>query len=163
MNGSPRAGALLGLAACLSVAFVAVQAAAQPDPAALMKADRAFSDAAAKGLEEFGKFVAEEVSTLRPDVPIITGKKAFSERWAPLLTDPNMSIRWEPVTAAISDAGDLGYTVGTYEVRRREPEGLRVVATGKYVTIWKLQGDGSFKVVFDSGVQDAPPEAAKKP
>jgi len=27
---------------------------------------------------------------------------------------------------------------------------------GEYVTIWKQQSDGSWNVVFDSGVQDAP-------
>lgn len=66
-----------------------------------------------------------------------------------------MSIRWQPLDAAISSSGDLGYTIGAYEIVR-SGENAGVVTTGKYVTIWKKQADGSWKVIFDSGVPDTP-------
>jgi ketosteroid isomerase-like protein len=116
----------------------------------LLDADRAFAAATEKGrLEGFSSFLAEDTATLRPDLPVIRGRKAVAERWAALLSNPAMSIRWQPLDATISSSGDLGYTIGAYEIVR-SGENAGVVATGKYVTIWKKQADGSWKVIFDS-------------
>ncbi len=131
---------------------------------ALMKTDQAFNDATAvRGLEGFRSFLAEDVATLRPDKPVITGKDAVAELWRPLLTNPALAIRWQPLRAAISNGGDLGYTIGSYEITRSDEQGKRAAGTGKYVTIWRKQRDGSWKVVFDSGVPDSPPQPAAKP
>lgn len=140
----------------LAILSAALGFAATPDPSVLLDADRAFAEATAKGrLEGFSSFLAEDTATLRPDLPVIRGRKAVAERWAPLLNNPAMSIRWQPLDATISSSGDLGYTIGAYEIVR-SGEGAGVVGTGKYVTIWKKQADGSWKVIFDSGVPDTP-------
>lgn len=146
--------ARLGLLALLLMTILAAA-----DPSALMTADRAFVQATAdKRLEGFRSFLAEDAATLRPDVPIIKGRDAVAGRWAPLLNDPAIAITWEPSLAAISDSGDLGYTAGSYEITRQDEKGKRIVGSGKYITIWKKQRDGSWKVVFDSGVPDTPPK-----
>ena len=131
------------------------------DSSTLLKADEAFDAATAEeGLKGFSSFLADDVVTLRPDKPIIAGKEAMTALWTSLLTNPNLMIRWKPVKASVSASGDLGYTVGSYEISRKDEQGTHVVATGKYVTIWKKQGDGSWKVAFDSGVEDtAAPKA----
>ena len=132
---------------------------APADVAALLKADQDFNDdTVARGLKGFLSFLADDVATLRPDRPVLTGKKALAEAWTPLLTNPALAIRWRPLTSSISAGGDLGYTVGSYEIARSDEQGQRVVSTGKYVTIWRRQADGSWKVAFDSGVPDSPPK-----
>jgi ketosteroid isomerase-like protein len=132
---------------------------ATADVSALLIADQAFSDAtAARGLEGFLSFMADDVATLRPDQPVLTGKKALADTWTPLLTNPALSIRWKPLTGSISVGGDLGYTIGSYEITRSDDQGRRVTSTGKYVTIWRRQADGAWKVAFDSGVPDSPPK-----
>ena len=129
------------------------------DVLALLTADQAFNDAtAARGLEGFLSFLADDVATLRPDRPVLTGKKALAEAWSPLLTNPVLSIRWKPLTGSISTGGDLGYTIGGYEITRSDDQGKRITGTGKYLTIWRRQADGSWKVAFDSGVPDSPPK-----
>ncbi len=129
---------------------------------ALLKADTDFAAATAgKRLEGFGSFLAEDAATLRPDKPVISGRDAFLAAWTSLLTNHALSIKWKPLTASISSAGDLGFTVGAYEITRTDEKGKQIVATGKYVTIWRKQHDGSWKVVFDTGVTDTPPEAPK--
>jgi ketosteroid isomerase-like protein len=128
------------------------------DIAGLLEADQAFDRATAtKGLEGFASFIADDVSTLRPDKPVITGKSAMVDLWTPLLHNPALSIRWKPLSASASTGGDLGYTVGSYEITQTDDKGKTVAATGKYVTIWRKQADGSWKVVFDSGVADTAP------
>ncbi len=148
-------------AAVVMVASHSVRAREKADASVLSKADIAFARATAEsGMEGFLSFVADDAATIWPDAPVIAGKKAFGEHWAPLLNDPARSIRWEPIMARISEEGDLGYTVGWSEITRTDAEGKRAVRTGKYVTIWRRQPDGSWKVVFDSGVQDAAPQPA---
>lgn len=59
----------------------------------------------------------------------------------------------------ISEDGTLGFTVGHYMGTQTENGSAQAVASGKYVTIWAKQADGSWKVVFDSGVGDTKPSA----
>jgi ketosteroid isomerase-like protein len=70
---------------------------------------------------------------------------------APLFSR-GMQIEWTPVASGLSPAGDLGYTIGTSRFTEPGAGGSRVeAARGSYVTIWRRQGDGSWKVVFDTG------------
>lgn len=136
---------------------------ARPDPAALLKADRAFAQATAeRRLEGFASFLEEDVTTIRPNSPVLKGKIALVDRWSGILQDPTSSISWKPLRAVISSSGDLGFTVGSYEVTKDSGQGRQAAGSGKYVTIWRKQPDGAWKVTFDSGVQDTPP-AAKAP
>jgi ketosteroid isomerase-like protein len=64
------------------------------------------------------------------------------------------TLTWKPTQAAASRSGDLGYTWGRYEYRDHSADGKAVVETGNYVTIWKRQSDGSWKVVLDGGTPD---------
>ncbi len=129
------------------------------NPQQLRDADLAFARATAeRGLEGFRSFLAEDVMTIRPDIPVVKGAGAVAERWAPLLNDRSQSITWQPVEAVISPAGDMGFTVGTYEIRRSGGGASGAVRTGKYVTIWKREAGGRWRVAYDSGVQDAAPD-----
>ncbi len=143
--------ALVTLAACASRPDL--QAAKE----AMLRADREFSRVTGeRGLEGFTSFLADDVATLRPDSPILKGKQAMAARWAPLLNDPTVRIEWHPLMAEVAASGDFGYTVGTYRITRGNSESPgSTVGSGKYVTIWRRQADGSWKVAFDSGVEDS--------
>lgn len=130
---------------------------------ALLAADRAFDAATAdKKMDGFSSFLADNVSTLRADQPVLRGKAAMQNAWKPLLENQSISLRWQPISADISKSRDLGYTVGSYTVTRTDEKGASIVGTGKYLTIWRLQSDGSWKVEFDTGVPDTDPAAAKQ-
>jgi ketosteroid isomerase-like protein len=75
--------------------------------------------------------------------------------------DPARTLAWQPLLVEVSKSGDLGYSIGSYEARKTDASGTHVVGTGKYMTVWRRQKDGSWKVVFDSGVQDQPAQAPK--
>ena len=47
--------------------------------------------------------------------------------------------------------GDLGYTVGTWERRAAPGGGQTAVTRGNYLTVWKKQADGAWRVSFDTG------------
>jgi ketosteroid isomerase-like protein len=52
--------------------------------------------------------------------------------------------------------------VGSYTVTRTDEKGASIAGTGKYLTLWRLQSDGSWKVEFDTGVPDTDPATAKQ-
>jgi quercetin dioxygenase-like cupin family protein len=68
---------------------------------------------------------------------------------------PGFSLRWTPVKADVSAAGDVGYTVGTYEASMNG-----ATEKGKYVVVWKKQPDGTWKAaedIFNADATGAPP------
>jgi ketosteroid isomerase-like protein len=50
-----------------------------------------------------------------------------------------------PVDAYVSPAGDLGYTVGQFETFTSSSDGIPLVASGRYVNVWRRDVDGNWK------------------
>jgi ketosteroid isomerase-like protein len=139
-----------------------------PDPAAvrasLIAADEAFAAAtAAQGLEGWMAAFDSAGIQMEPDVPFTPGVAAIRAAMAPAFADSTWHLTWQPTMAFASASGDLGYTLGTWESRRYTDAGAGQIATGKYVTIWRKQSDGSWKVVFDGGNPDTKPIIAGLP
>jgi ketosteroid isomerase-like protein len=123
---------------------------------ALMAADRAFAqDTADRGLDGWVDAFAEDGVELPEGEPLAEGKEAVRAVMVRLLTDPTNKLRWEPDSASVSAAGDLGYTLGHAVVSKVGPAGGElVIAKLKYVTVWKRQLDGKWKVAVDVGTGD---------
>jgi ketosteroid isomerase-like protein len=150
------------VAVALAVCAVAVWSGEEDAREAIRKTDLAFSKATGeRRLDGFRDFIAEDVAAIRPNQPIVRGKKAFVESWAHNVEDPSRTLVWQPLLVEVSKSGDLGYSIGSFEVQKRDAHGMQVVGTGKYMTVWRKQTDGSWKVVFDSGVQDQPAQPPK--
>ncbi len=128
--------------------------------AALRQADIEFAKAtAARSVEGWVSYFAEDGSMFPANAPIVTGKEAIRALMAPAFANPSFSLSWQPTRAEVSTAGDLGYTVGTFVRTVNDPEGKPLIQRGKYVTIWKKSADGNWKVVADIGNLDQPPPA----
>ena len=102
-----------------------------------------------KGSNGYMSYYAEDAVELPNNVPAIQGKTNIAQTMG-FLDDKNNRLTWKPEGADISVSGDLGYTYGTYEFTSPGKDGLQTVY-GKYASIWKLQKDGSWKVVLDMG------------
>lgn len=114
----------------------------------LMKLDLEFGVAAAtKGFEGWMSFFAEDASIFPEGGPIITGVEKIRAYYEETGFDPK-SLSWKPVKAEVSSSGDMGYTIGYWEI---STTGTDVSANGKYLTVWKKQLDGTWKVVADIG------------
>jgi ketosteroid isomerase-like protein len=109
-----------------------------PNPREVMEADRAF----AKATGQRG---------------YVDGRDVIRELMVPAFADTTTALRWEPDTAVVAVAGDLAYTLGHWESVVRTVTGDSVVARGNYVTLWRRQSDGSWKVALDIGNQAATP------
>lgn len=76
---------------------------------------------------------------------VVQGHDAIKADIAQLLG--GASLTWTPVTSRMGASGEIGFTVGTFAVVVQK----KVAARGSYVTVWRKQPDGSWKVQSDAG------------
>lgn len=148
------------LAAVLSVLALNVRA-ADPDPGrkALLDVDREFARVTAeKGLDGWLSYFAADAAIFPPNAPIVRGLPAIREFYGRTGFSP-VGLSWTPLGADLAASGDLGYTFGTWRYTASS-EGKTVTRTGKYLTVWKKQSDGSWKLTADIGSPDTPRPAA---
>ena len=120
-----------------------------PDPAVLMDADRQFAaDVAEGGAEAWADWFAEDGAMIQAGAGEIRGRTAIREAVG-YLDQPGVALRWEPTRAEIAASGDLGWTTGSYTFRSGPDE--PVSGRGRYVSIWRKELDGGWKVVMDLG------------
>ena len=79
-----------------------------------------------------------------------SGQDGIRAQMLPLFADSLFSITWDPNFSEVADSGDLGYTIGTYQMTASADEGVRTFK-GSYLTVWRRDADGSWKVEADIG------------
>lgn len=137
---------LLSSMVIFSIALADSQNSSAVANSVLMEADIAWSASVQKeDKAEFFATILEDAVLMAPHKPIGYGRDEFGG----LLKLPGVVLNWEPVSAEVSNSGDLGYTFGVYELKFDGPEGEPVVDNGKYITVWKKQDDGLWKVAAD--------------
>jgi len=114
--------------------------------------------AAEKGSPGYMSYYADDAVEIPNGAPLISGKIEIASGMG-FLDDKNNSLTWTPMGGDISSSGDLGYTYGTYKFRSKDKQGKPHVEYGKYTSIWKLQKDGSWKVVLDMGNASPAPKS----
>ena len=114
---------------------------------------------AAKELEKSVSFLASDGSVLAPNAPIATGREAVRQLFTGFFALPDLSIEWRPAKVEVALSGEMGYSTGTYEMSFKDAGGKVVPDHGKYVTVWKKQTDGSWKVMLDIFNSDLPAAA----
>ena len=116
------------------------------DPAdVLLAADRAFfEDTRKNGLESWLGWFAEDVVVVPPNGPLVVGSGAIRRHYEGQRFPPP-GFAWEPGTASISTAGDLGWTIGHWG---SDASGT-AVWSGKYMTVWRKNPGGAWRVVID--------------
>lgn len=114
----------------------------------------------------FAEYFAQE-SVIFTDKWITNGKEfSKNSKSAPIV------LKWEPEYMDIAESRDFGISTGPWEVQEYRPNTLPL-ATGYFLTVWKKQTDGEWKVILDGGsetpVADGPkhtfafPAGADKP
>jgi ketosteroid isomerase-like protein len=114
----------------------------------LMEADAAFARAAEDlgAADAFHNYLSADALLLLPGEMPIKGNDAIKVH---LLVNPPGVFVFRLREADASEEGSLGFTWGTYECRPTEPQTSRN-RFGKYLTIWKKQPDGSWKIQVHS-------------
>jgi len=74
----------------------------------------------------------------------LRGAEAVKKAWAPFFEDEAAPFSWRPEVVSVLDSGSLGLSSGPV----LDPEGNRI---GTFNSIWRLNPDGAWKIVFDRG------------
>jgi ketosteroid isomerase-like protein len=136
-----------------------VSAAPKPTVDTLKQLEGEFMKAALeRGSKGYMSYYAEDSVEVPNGAPLISGKANIAQGMG-FLDDKNNQLIWTPVGGDISASGDLGYTYGNFEFHSKNKEGQPVIEYGKYTSIWKLQKDGSWKVVLDMGNSSPHPKS----
>ena len=126
-----------------------------------LRAIRATEDAA---IQAFGKRDAGlSASMYAPDATLMLTNAAaikgadIGPLLREMMADPNFAMTFNTAKVEATRSGELGYTRGTYTMTMTDPKSRKVVReSGKYLTVYAKQADGSWKIVDDINNPDAP-------
>jgi ketosteroid isomerase-like protein len=116
-------------------------------------AERGFAATMARrDFSAFPSFISEEAIFLGNDAnaPVLRGRRAIADAWKPLFDAAQPPFSWEPDLVQVVDSGTLALTSGPV----RNPKGE---VTGRFNSVWRLEPDGRWRVVFDRGSSVCPP------
>jgi ketosteroid isomerase-like protein len=131
---------------------------------ALLAADAAWMKVyVAKDLDKSVAFFDDEGSMLPPNAPIATGKDALTKLIGSAFAFPDYKLRWHANKVGVARSGELGYTSGTYDFSFKDASGKTISDKGKYLTVWKKESDGAWKVLLDTFNSDLPPVSMSPP
>ena len=125
---------------------------------AIMAADKAWSETTGD-LEAMMSFVAGDARFLPPDAPQANGRTEIEQNMSAMMAIPGFVLNWSANFSDVSDSGDLGYSIGTFEMTVDGPDGTPITRKGKYTTVWKKGDDGKWKVAADMFNFDSPPRS----
>jgi uncharacterized protein (TIGR02246 family) len=118
---------------------------------------------AAKDFEKSVSNYADDASLLMPNAPVVNGKDAIRGALKPVFDDANFALAFQASRVEVARSGDLGYAQGSYTMTISGPKGKKPVTDkGKYLTAYKKQADGTWKVVADMINSDMPMPAPGK-
>lgn len=130
-----------------------------PGALTLLELDGRFSQAVATGGgATFAQWFAEDAVTLSNGKPPVQGRGniAATATWTPA----DYQLSWSPQGASMGPSNDMGYTWGHYEGHARDTHGETVTTAGRYITIWRKQADGQWKIALEASADDAPAAGA---
>jgi uncharacterized protein (TIGR02246 family) len=152
---------ILTLAALFTLTFTVAcsnQPAQAPTPPDTRKADEAAIRAAsadwskaaqAKDLDKAVSFYAEDGIYFADKGAMVKGRNSISLVWKGLLAQPGPGLSFSASYVEVARSGDMAYEYGTYSIVTEVKKGKPTTEKGKYVTVWKKQKDGSWKVAID--------------
>lgn len=97
----------------------------------------------------FLAFLADSGIVFRPGP--VNGRKTWNER-----EENGFDLIWEPTFAAVSRSADFGYDTGPAKWRANKKEN-EFSGYGDFVSIWRKEPDGAWKVHLDCGIEHAKP------
>ena len=126
----------------------------------LLQADRGFNLAIhAKLADGLGSYLAD--NAVVPSTPPLAGKQAIVAFYRKVFADPDFSISSSTIKAEVFAGGKMGYTVGGFVSKFKNRSGQLMEQEGTYITVWKKQEDGSWKIIEHTGGESGPPHPAK--
>ncbi len=113
--------------------------------------EKAFAKTMAdRDLKAFGTYVSKETLFFGGKGPL-RGRDTVVEVWTRFFEGPAAPFSWEPETVEVLDSGTLALSSGPVH----DPDGKLI---NTFSSIWRLEKDGRWRVIFDKGCPVCEPE-----
>lgn len=110
----------------------------------VVQAERAFAASMARrDFEAFTVFLSREAVFMSPAGPQ-RGKDAVAQAWRGYFDTPAAPFSWEPDEVEVLASGTLAFSSGPV----KDAAGRQI---GRFNSVWRLEGPGTWRVVFDRG------------
>lgn len=96
-----------------------------------------------RDIEAFLTFISPEAVFFAGDRPL-RGRDAIAGAWAPFFEGATAPFSWAPDVVEVLESGSLALSSGPVD----DPDGNEI---GRFHTVWRLDADGRWRVVFDKG------------
>jgi ketosteroid isomerase-like protein len=116
----------------------------------------------AQDQESFSSFVDPDARFVGGRVD--RGREAVTKAWAVFFTGDLPSIKWRPQIIEVLETGELALSRGLYRVIDKDESGEVRESWGTFNSVWRLNADGEWLVVFDAGSpsHESPPDEQRK-
>jgi len=108
-----------------------------------------FSAVASRGdAAAIAALYTDDAVVLAPNAEMVRGKQAIKGLFDGMIQQmgaPQLTLR----TIQVDEVGDMANEIGEYTLKFQPAGGEPVTDIGKYVVIWKRQGDDSWKLHID--------------
>jgi uncharacterized protein (TIGR02246 family) len=151
--------------AAASASAVAASAPVAADPAQVRSAIDAANQQAVTGMLANDPVAAtanysDDAVAMHPGMAAMRGRAAIQEGIKGMMGSMSVTAA-KFTTEDVMVSGDVAVEMGTYAMTLQPKGGKAMDDKGKYLTIWKRQGDGSWKIVRDINNSDAAPGGAQ--
>lgn len=99
---------------------------------------------AKRDYQAFASFIADDAVFFDRENTAFRGKQAVVDSWKGLYEKPAAPFSWRSESVEVSDSGTLAHSSGPVINQKGE-------RVGTFNSVWRRDGDGSWKVVFDKG------------
>ncbi len=125
---------------------------------AVRAADRALAKAGCidRNLDAFVASWEPSGSVMMANAPVAKGRDAVRAAFAPFFALPGSHCDWEPTRVEVARSGELAYSTGAYSNGYRDPQGKAVEDRGGYLTVWRREAGGPWRVAFDTAASALP-------
>lgn len=125
---------------------------------AVQEVDRELSRSSeSRNIDAFSALLDTDTVFVSEAGPPARGRQAVRVKWALFFDPAGPSLTWEPYEGEVSSQGDLGYTRGKFLFQGKDGSGQAVTERGEYLSIWRKQEDGTWRLVVDSSLPAADP------
>jgi len=102
-----------------------------------------------RDIQAFRSFIDADARFVSNEV--LRGVDAIAEAWALFFTEPGPTIKWRPEVVEVLENGTLALSRGPFRVVSQDTDGNVVENWGTFNSIWRVNDDGQWRVVFDAG------------
>ena len=124
-----------------------------------IQADQAqwLTDFNSRDLNKIVSHFAASAIVIDRGVPPAKGPEEAKKLYKDAVADPARSLQFSPLQIEVAKSGEIAYVYGSYSAVNTVP-GTKKAAEdkGSYVSVYRKQADGSWKVVVDIGASEVP-------